>query len=107
MIAISKNKKQIFGAFTDISYSSETGWKAGNSKSFLFIYQQNKFIKLKCLNTEKEVYHRGDIICYFEDNGDLYLCNDCNIIKNSFHNWDAIILINALQDFEPNSLEAR
>ena len=56
VLIISKNHNQIFGGYTDISETSEYGYKPGNGNSFLFKYtQQNTFHKLKCLKKEKEV----------------------------------------------------
>ena len=73
----------------------------------MFKYENDNFIKLKCLNSQKEVYQRGDIISFFGDNGDLYLCNDCNIIKNSFSQLGCNNSYTCPTEIEPNSIEAR
>ena len=49
---------KVFGAYTDIPWSSDGGYKNGNGNTFLFsLRDDNNFVKLKCLKKEKEVYH--------------------------------------------------
>lgn len=80
----SKDYNKIFGAYTGIPWTSILGWKDGNGSSFLISYREDKtFIQLKCLDKEYEVYHSEKEIIQFGIFGNLYICNDCNITKNS------------------------
>ena len=37
---------KVFGAYTDISWSSEIGYKNGNGNTFIFSLRDNNFVKL-------------------------------------------------------------
>ncbi len=50
---------KIFGWYTDIQWTSKGGYKSGSGNSFLFLLRDDmNFIKLRCKNKEREVYHR-------------------------------------------------
>ena len=43
--------QRIFGAYTDIQWTSDNGYKAGHGNSFLFVLRDDmNLIKLRCLN---------------------------------------------------------
>ena len=49
---------KIFGAYTDIPWSSEKGYKEGDGNTFVFSLRDDfNFVKLKCLDKEYEIYH--------------------------------------------------
>ena len=49
---------KISGWYTDIQWTSSSGFKEGSGNSFLFVLRDDmNFIKLRCTNKEKEVYH--------------------------------------------------
>ena len=85
MLALSKDHLQIFGAYTDVPWTSTQGFKEGNGNSFIFSLREDlNFVKLKCINKEKEVYHDIKFMFSFGECGNLTVLNDCNI-KNSNH----------------------
>ena len=49
---------KVFGAYTDISWSSNIEWKNGNGNTFVFSLRDDfNFVKLKCLKKENEFWH--------------------------------------------------
>ena len=59
---------KISGWYNDIQWtSSENGkYKSGSGNSFLFLLRDDmNFIKLRCINKKKEVYHHKDLLCGF------------------------------------------
>jgi hypothetical protein len=69
----SKKHLKVFGGFTDIPWTKKGGFKTGNGNSFLFSLDDDfNFIKYKCLNKEKEVYHCNDFIDFGSDNLIIY-----------------------------------
>ena len=54
---------KVFGAYTDISWSSNIEWKNGNGNTFVFSLRDDfNFVKLKCLDKSYEVYHHTDYL---------------------------------------------
>jgi hypothetical protein len=52
---------KIFGAYTDIPWKLDSGWKTGNGNSFLFsLRDDSNFVKLRCLKKDREIYD-GDL----------------------------------------------
>ena len=50
--------QRIFGAYTDIQWTSVCGYKAGSGNSFLFsLRDDHNFIQIRCTNKEREVLH--------------------------------------------------
>ena len=77
---------RIFGAYTDIPWTSDKNgaFKVGQGNSFLFYWRHDqKFIKLRCINRKKEVYHSKDSLCCF-GGMDLNVRNNCNIDYYSY-----------------------
>ena len=55
--------------------------KDGNGNSFVFSLRDDfNFIKLKCLNNSKEVYHYASYLTVIGYNASGFsICDDCNI----------------------------
>ena len=54
---------RVFGAYSDISWSSKNECKDGNGNSFVFSLRDDfNFVKLKCLDKSKEVYHNENLL---------------------------------------------
>ena len=48
---IKSERQQIFGGYTDISWTSNKGFKNGDGNSFIFsLRDDSNFVLLKCLN---------------------------------------------------------
>ncbi len=79
-----EGKVRIFGAYTDINWTLASGkFKEGSGNSFLFSLRDDlQFIKLRCINNVKEVYHYKYWLCCFGNDLDIH--NDCN--HNSLSN---------------------
>ncbi len=61
MTIIKSEHGKIFGAYTDIPWTSSEGSKSGNGNSFIFSLRDDfNFVQLKCLDKSKEVYHNKD-----------------------------------------------
>ncbi len=74
---------RIFGGYTDIPWTSVGNFNEGNGNSFIFSMRDDmSFMKIRCLNTKKEVFDDKDLLCCF-GNSDLLIDNDCNINKSS------------------------
>ena len=74
-----KRKIRTSGFYTDINWTSDRGFKSGSGNSFIFVLNKEKeFIKLRCTNKQREVYHYKDRLCSF-GTSDLWIMNDCNI----------------------------
>ena len=71
---------RIFGAYTDISQSSDTGYKDGNGNTFIFSLRDDiNFVKLKCLDKKKEVFHRADYFtCIGYKSNGFHIANFCD-----------------------------
>ena len=66
MTIIKSEKGKVFGAYTDIPWSSEGGYKSENGNSFIFsLIDDFNFVQLKCLDKSSEVYHHKDCLTYF------------------------------------------
>ncbi len=53
----------MFGAFTDIFWNSDGGYKNGNQNTFIFSLGNDfNFVKLKCLRKYHEVYHHEKLL---------------------------------------------
>jgi len=71
---------KVFGAYSDIPWSSKKGYKNGNCNTFIFsLRDDNNFVKLKCLDNTWEVFHCsqnltmiGRAFCGF------WIYDDCN-----------------------------
>jgi hypothetical protein len=92
LIIIKSETGEIFGGYTDISWTSYKirskgdELKAGKGNSFLFSLRQDfNFTQLKCKNKKSEVSHLKDWLCCFGDN-DLFINNDCNMNNLSYSN---------------------
>ena len=73
----------IFGAFTDIPWTSSGGYKAAQGNSFIFSLRDNqKFEVLKCKESGIEVIHRGDLLASYGYQ-DIIIFNDCNIVSDN------------------------
>jgi len=84
-IILSKEKGKVFGGYTDISITSTNQYKQGKGNSFLFrMSGQNNFRKLKCINSQKEVFHYSDRMLCFGGGHDLYISNDCSSNTKSY-----------------------
>ena len=57
----------------------------GNGNSFVFSLRDDfNFVKLKCLNKDREVYHNAGYLCYFGYVASgFHIVNNCNINANS------------------------
>ena len=75
---------KIFGAYTDIVWTNNSGWVNGNGNSFVFSLRDDfNFVKLRCLKKENEVYHGADRLCHFGSGASgFWINNDCNIKSN-------------------------
>ncbi len=74
--------QRIFGAYTDIQWTSDKDFITGHGNSFLFVLRDDmNLIKLRCTNKEREVYHSEDYLCCFGD--DLCIGDDCNMNYDS------------------------
>ena len=64
--ACGEKMEKIFGAYTDIPWKSAYGYFIeGSANSFLFIVRDDKLIKIRCTNKNKEVLHQKDWLCCF------------------------------------------
>ena len=60
------NEIKVSGWYTDIDWTLDNGHKEGSGNSFLFVVNdEKKLVKLKCNNTDFEVYHAEDLLCGF------------------------------------------
>ena len=65
----SKEHLKVFGGYPDIPWTTERRFKTGNGNSFLFSLDDDfNFIKYKCLDKEREVYHCDEFIDFGGDN---------------------------------------
>ena len=80
---------KVFGAFTDISWTSDRGWISGNGNTFVFSLRDDfNFAKFKCLNKKDEVHHRADLMIYIGHIASgFYIADDCNINTKSCSNF--------------------
>ena len=82
---VKSEKEKVFGAYTDIPWSSKMGYNNGNGNTFVFSLRDDlNFVKLKCLEKSDEVYHHRDILTsigYMESGFTIY--DDCNINERS------------------------
>ena len=76
---------KLFGAYTDISWQENGGWKNGNGNSFVFSLRDDfNFVKLKCLNNIDEVYHNSNFLTMIGAGASgFYILNECNINTDS------------------------
>ena len=82
MTIIKSEKGKVFGAYTDILWSSKKGWKSGNGNSFIFSLRDDfKFVQLKCLDKSNEVFHYKDYLACIS--GVFYIEDDYNINTSS------------------------
>ena len=74
---------KISGWYTDIQWTSDKERKSGSGNSFIFLLTDDmNFIKLRCTDKEKEVFHDEFWLCCF-GRDDLWIWYDCNINYNS------------------------
>ena len=92
---------KIFGGYTDIPWKERGGYEKGNGNSFLFSLRDDfNFVKLRCLNKDKEVCHHPYILGSFGGGCGFTLFDDCNININSLSNlgaWDYYELPNGIK----------
>ena len=73
---------QVFGAFTDISWTSIKGYKSGSKQSFLFLVLEDKNTAIgKCRDTCCEVYHYSGLGPGF---GGLAIYDNCDQNRDSW-----------------------
>ena len=80
MTILKSEYDKVFGAYTDIQWSSpaSSGYKSGNGNSFIFSLRDDfNFVQLKCLDKSKEVYHHKDWLTCF--GCEFNIANNCNI----------------------------
>ncbi len=66
MTIVKSEMGKIFGGYTDIPWQSSGGSKQGNCNSFVFSLRDDlKFVILKCLTKEYEVFHNLSWLCNF------------------------------------------
>ena len=72
---------KIFGGYTDVSWSSNEGYKKGNGNTFVFSLRDDfNFIKLKCLNKSNEVGHYASYLTIIGYSASGFKIHDnCNI----------------------------
>ena len=77
---------KVFGAYTDIPWSSEEGYKNGNGNTFIFSLRDDfNFVKLKCLDKRKEVYHDAEYLtCIGLHGSGFCIFDECNINTYSY-----------------------
>ena len=74
----------IFGAYTDIPWSSKTRYKKGNGNTFVFSLRDDfNFVKLKCMEIGSEVYHNKDYLTSIGNREGFCIVDECNI-----HEWN-------------------
>ena len=86
MNIIKSEMGKIFGGYTDIPWELGGGFKKGNGNSFLFSLRENSnFVKLNCMNKEKEVKHISNCLCHFGGDGKGFrLWKGCDVAKEGF-----------------------
>ena len=77
---------KVFGAYTDIPWSSERGYKNGNGNTFVFSLRDDyNFVKLKSLIKYFEVDHEPYYLTSIGFGGSgFHIGDECNINKFSF-----------------------
>ena len=72
---------KLFGAYADISWLSNGGYKNGNGNTFVFSLRDDfNFVKLKCLDKWKEVFHHANYLTCIGKNGSGFdIFDDSNI----------------------------
>jgi hypothetical protein len=84
---LTKNKKMIFGGYTDISWQLSGEEKQGKGNSFIFSLRDDEnFVKLKSLKKEIEVYHDPCFMSDFGKGQGFWICDDCNVESESYSN---------------------
>jgi hypothetical protein len=77
LVIIKSEHQKIFGGFTDVPWESSGSQKKGNGNSFIYSLREDlRFVKLKCLDKNKEIYHSSVQISNFGDNGNYILISD-------------------------------
>ena len=71
---------RIFGAYTDIPWSSEKGYKNGNGDTFVFSLRDDfNFVKLECFHNSREVYHGEEYLTSIGSGADAFrILDNCN-----------------------------
>ena len=83
---------KVFGAYTDISWTSNIEWKNGNGNTFIFSLRDDfNFVKLKCLNNKYEIFNCGGYLTAIGSGANVfYIIHDCNINTTSYSNFGEI-----------------